>query len=510
MLSIFKTTSYKTGAALAVAATSFWKVASFASSILIALYFGASADTDVYFYLIMLIGFGVTFMQKLNGSVLVPEAMFLAEEDEKLSRRFLTMGFYFYVLLALALCVLGLLFPVNVVGLFSRFDVTLLQTEQLLLCTAFLLFATNLIYYYLLAVAEMHKFFATALLGPLNALLPLISLILFGRSIGIISMIYGFLAANIIQILLLMHLMRKHLHWDFTPRPCPIHPRAQKNMLTGQTLAIIDIVNNLLPLYLISGMGSGIVSALSYCKQLSDSATEVITLRVANVSKIELTENASKGQVNVFNKNFLSTNHLLLFILTPLAVFSSYFALDIVGLFFERGAFSPEDAANTVRFLRPMIFMLILLVPAYLQNNTIAAWLKMKESFPYALISSLSMMAAFWFLIPKWGAFSYPYLLAGGTIFGFMLNYFLFKKHFPFVNYFRSFWELLRLVAINIIALLPAAVIRIFLSEHNYFWSLLFCGSVYVTVLLIISYKSRDLELFLKSTEISKVVKNLF
>ena len=172
MLSIFKTTSYKTGAALAVAATSFWKLASFASSILIALYFGASADTDVYFYLIMLIGFGVTFMQKLNGSVLVPEAMFLAEEDEKLSRRFLTLGFYFYVLLALALCVLGLLFPINVVGLFSRFDVTLLQTEQLLLCTAFLLFATNLIYYYLLAVAEMHKFFATALLGPLNALLP--------------------------------------------------------------------------------------------------------------------------------------------------------------------------------------------------------------------------------------------------------------------------------------------------------------------------------------------------
>jgi len=318
------------------------------------------------------------------------------------------------------------------------------------------------------------------------------------------------LAANILQIFLLMWLMHKHLHWDFTPRPCSIHPRAQKNMLTGRTLAIIDIVNNLLPLYLISGMGGGIVSALSYCKQLSDSATEVITIRIANVSKIELTENASKGQVNVFNKNFLSTNHLLLFVLTPLAVFSSYFAMDIVGLFFERGAFNPEDAANTVRFLRPMIFMLVLLVPAYLQNNTIAAWLKMKESFPYAMISSLFLMGSIWFLLPRWGAFSYPYVLISGTLFGFILNYFLFRKHFPFVNYFRSFWELLRLVAINIIALLPAAVIRVFLSDHSYFWSLLFCGSVYMTVLLIISYKSRDLELFLKSTEISKVVKNLF
>lgn len=510
MLSIFKTTSYKAGAALAVVATGFWKLASLASSILVALYFGASADTDVYFYLLMLIGFGITFMLKLNGSVLIPEAMFLAEENEQTSRRFLTMIFYFYVLLALGLCVLGLLFPVGMVGAFSRFDPALLKSEQFLICAAFFLFATHMIYYYLLAVAEMHKFFATSLLGPLNAIFPLISLLLLGKTVGIICMIYGFLAANILQIGLLMWLMHKHLHWDFTPRPCSIHPRAQKNMITGQTLAIIDIINNLLPVFLISGMGYGIVSALSYCKQLSDSPTEIITIRVANVSKIELTENASKGQVNVFNKNFLSTNHLLLFLLTPVAVFSSYFALDIVGLFFERGAFNLQDAQNTVRFLRPMIFMLILLVPAYLQNNTIAAWLKMKESFPYAIVSSLALTGAVWFLLPKWGAFSYPYILLASTIFGFLLNYFLFRKHFPFVNYFRSFWELLRLLAINIIALVPAAILRILLPEMNYFWTLLFCGSLYMAVLLLISYKSRDLELFLKSTEISKIAKNLF
>ena len=366
MFSLFKTTSYKTGAALAVGATAFWKLTSFLNSVLIALYFGAGESTDIYFYLIMLTGFGVTFMQRLNNTVLIPEAMFLAEEDPRQSRRFLTTGFYFYLLLALVLCLLGLTFPTGIIGLVSRFEPEALGREQILLGAAFFLFATNLLVYYLTAVAEMHKFFSVAWLSPLNAVCPLLALLFLGRHIGIISMMYGFLAANFIQIVLLVWLIKRKLHWDFVPRPCAIRPAARKNMLTGQTLAALDIVNNLLPLYLLSGMGAGVVSALNYCKQLTDSPSEIITNRVTNISKIELTENAARGQINVFNKNFLSTNHMLLFILTPLAVFSSYFATDIVGLFFERGQFGAQAAADTARFLRPLIFTAIFIVPSNL------------------------------------------------------------------------------------------------------------------------------------------------
>lgn len=509
MLSLFKTTSYKTGAALAVGATALWKLISFLNSVLVALYFGAGARTDVYFYLIMIIGFGVTFMQRLNNTILIPEAMFLAEEDPAHSRRFLTLGFYLYVLLALVLCLAGVTFPAAIIDAISRFDLALLKNEQILLGAAFFLFASNLLVYYLTAVAEMHKFFAVAWLGVLNALCPLLCLFFLGKHIGIISMLYGFLAANAIQILLLIVLFKTKLHWSFTPRPCAIRPIARKNMLTGQTLAALDIVNSMIPLYLLSGMGAGVVSALNYCKQLTDSPTEIITNRVTNVSKIELTENASRGQVNVFNKNFLSTNHLLLFILTPIAVFSSYFAADIVGLFFERGQFTAQAAADTVRFMRPLIFSIILIVPSNMQGNTVVAWLKVKEAFPYMLASALALMAG-WFLLPHLGAYGYPYIVLGGFVFSFILNAFLFRNHFPFVNYFRAFWELLRLLAINIIALLPAAAVRMFMGEDDYFLNLLFGGSVYVAALLFISYKSRDLQLFLKSSEISRIVNKLF
>jgi len=509
MLPLFKTTSYQKGAALAVSATALWKFISFANGILLAIYFGAGARTDIYFFLIMIIGFAVTFLQRINSTVLIPEAMFLQEKSPVESRRFLTFWFYVYLLLALLLCVPGLLFPVQVVSLFSRFEPILLQQEQLLLVAAFFLFATNLLVYYLTAVAEMYKFFAIALLGPLNAICPLIALLIWGSQAGILVMIYGFLAANILQLIVLMWLLCVHAHWDFIPQPYPLHPRIRKNIAGSQILGALSMLNSWLPMFLLSGMGAGIVSALNYCRQLTDSPTEIITNRVMNVSKIELTENAAHGQVNVFNKNYLSTNHLLLFILTPLAVFTAYFAVDIVALFFEHGNFNTWNAADTVSFLRPLIFMLVLLVPAGLQNNTIAAWLKVKETLPYALTSGLTFTVAVWFCLPRWGAFSFPYLALGELVFAFILNYFLFKKYFPFVNYFRSFWELLRLLAINVIALVPAAIIRIFIPEGQHLWSILICGFVYVAILLLISYKSRDLQLFLNTTQISKIVKKL-
>ena len=86
----------------------------------------------------------------------------------------------------------------------------------------------------------------------------------------------------------------------------------------------------------------------------------------------------------------------------------------------------------------------------------------------------------------------------------------MFRKYFPFVNYFRSFWELFRLLAINVIALVPAAVVRLVLGDHGPFLNLLFCGSVYVVILLLISYKSKDLQLFLNTTELSTLSKKLF
>ena len=473
-------------------ATFVWKFISFVNALLLAFYFGATYKTDVYFYLVMLMGFGISFMQRLNNTVLIPEAMFLQKESTLKSQQFLTFGLYLYTLIALAILAMGYSIPVEIWQLLSRFETATLTAQKTLLMAGFCWFGLQLISYYLQAIAEMHKFFTTAWLGTLNAFFPFLFLILGGHCWGLLSMVYGFIAANVLQIIILLALLKIQLKWSFVPTHESLSTHVKQNMITGQTLAIMDIVNNLFPLFLISAAPGGIVSALNYCKQLTDSPTEIITSRICNVLKIELTEDAAAKSETSFIHNYLKTNYLILFILTPLVAFTLYFAPAIVTLFFKRGAFTQTAAHHTVLFLRPMIITLLLIAIGFVQNNAIAAARKVKESFPYAFASALITTALFAGVLPSLGAFSYPYLIAAGLLIGFIINFFFFRKHFPFVPYTKSLWEAVRLFALGLVALIPAIVTDAFLPQ-NIWIRILGCGTIYMMGYIGLLYKTGDI-----------------
>lgn len=491
MKTLFKPTSYPKGAALAVGATLVWKVISFANALLLALYFGANRQTDVYFYLIMLVGFGIAFLQRLNQSILIPEAMFLEQENKETARRFINMWLFIYGGLAILISTAGWVGTAPLWKIFSRFSGPILAQDHALLTCGFILLGLQIITYYLTAVAEMYKFFKTAWLGVLNALCPLLCLLLFGTQVGIISMVYGFLVANLIQIVVLGILLKTQLHWHFAPAWIPLRVQTRQNMLTGQTLAVLDMLNSWLPVYLISGMNAGLVSALNYAKQFTDSSTEVFTARVANVAKIEMTEHASANRPDLANQTFVRASFVLLVLLAPLVVFSCYFAPQIIELFLERGQFGPQAAQNTVYFLRPMLFVLLLSVPGYLQNSVLAAERKIKEWFPYALTSGVILTGLSCFLIPRYGGFSYPYILAIGLLIGFILNAFLFRKQLPQINYLQPFYQLARVVLWAAIALIPAVLFSYVLSPIDWV-QIMGCGVVFVTVYVGILYVTKD------------------
>ncbi len=491
MNTLFKPTSYKKGTVLAVGATFIWKAISFVNALFLALYFGAGRQTDVYFYLIMLTGFGVAFLQRLNQTVLIPEAMFLQEKGPQTGQRFATMWLYIYGFLAVGIIVVGVGWPEQIWQFLSRFQGAMLDQDKQLLTCATLVFALQIVTYYLTAVTEMFKFFKTAWLGVLNALCPLAGLLLFGNKLGIISMLYGFLVANILQIIVLLALLRTQLQWNFTPAWAPLRVRTRQNMLTGQTLAVLDMINGWLPLYLMSGLGAGLVSALNYCKQFTDSTTEVFTARLANVAKIEMTEQAARNQLTQANQTFLNGSYVLLVLLAPLVVFSCYFAPQIVELFLQRGHFDALATQHTVRFLRPMLWVLLVMVPGYLQNSAIAAGLKIKEAFPYALMNGLLTTGLFVWGITRWGGFAYPYLIGAGLLIGFLINAFLFKKHFAFLSYLTPFGQLIRMTIFAGLALIPTVLLGKTLPQTC--WVQIFgCGPVFVIIYAGILWIGKD------------------
>lgn len=490
---LFKPTSYKKGAAVAVGATFVWKLISFINSLLLALYFGADRQTDIYFYLIFMAGLGTAFFQHLTQTVLVPEAMFLTQENETKSRQFTTTWLYIYTFIAATACLIGILWPQQIWDVLSRFSGPILAQDKWMLSCGFILFGLQNITLYLTAVAEMYKFFKTAWLSLFNALLPLVFLLFFGHRIGIISMVYGFLLANILQITILLLLLKTQLAWSFSTAWVPLRVQTRQNMLAGQILSVFSIFTGWLPLYLMSSWGTGIVSALTYCRQFTDSATEIFIVRTANVAKIQLTEQTARQEYTCANQTFLASAYALLALLAPLAVFSCYFAPQIVQIFFQRGQFDVQATQHTVAFLRPMLFVLLLTVPGALQNSAIAAGRKIKEWFPYALASTLVFIILLWVGMPHWGAFSYPYLIIFSSVIGYILNAFLFKKHFPFLQYSRHFLLVGRFGLWAALALVPAAGI-VCLLPANAWIQVMTCGTVYVVAYGAILYFTRDLQ----------------
>ena len=497
MVNLFKPTSYQKGTWLSVGAALACKPISALNALLMAAYFGATYQTDIYFYLLLLIGLGTIFLQRLNTAVLIPEAMFLQHEQEHTARRFLNMWLYLYGILALGISLLACYYPVAIAKALSRFDMTILAQNHWLLTCGFWVCALQILNNYLTCIAEMYKFFKIAWLGVLYALFPLFLLLFLGRKIGIISLIYGMLAAQTLQLFILLGLLKIQLHWSFAPAWFWPRTRTRQNMAASQTLAVVDITLNLLPNYLISGMGIGLISALNYCRQFTDSAMEVFISRTVNVVKIQMTEQTAHKDLSALNHTFMHATQALTVLLAALTIFSCYFATDIVDLFFKRGNFTQQTAQNTVYFLRPMLFLLLLYIPGNLQNSAIAAACKIKEWFPYALLScTISALLTLW-ILPRWGAFSYPYVLILSSLIGYIINAFLFKKHFAYLQYIQPFWHVLRISLLAGLALAPAALLSHVLPANC--WVQVFgCGPVFVAIYIGILYFTKDLQGFLK------------
>ncbi len=497
MVKLFKPTSYRTGAALAVGATALWKGISFINALLLAAYFGAGSATDVYFYLILTMGVGWFFVQRLNAAVIIPHAMTLETTQPNSGRALLNGYLYVYIALAAFLIGLGICAPVQSMALFSRFSAPYLETQRTLIAWAFVFFALQILTTYLLAILEMYKRFATALFTPLNALMPLLFLLCFARTHGVISMLYGFVASYTVQIIVYSVMLKKELGWQLTRGEIYHSAAFTKNLISNQCMELANIVSGVLPLYLLSGLGTGVVSALNYARQLSDSSTEVFTLRVTNVSKIQLTELAAQNNWPAFNNAYNTTHFALWFLLTPLSVFSIFYAPEIITLFFARGEFSATDVRESAAFLRPLLGLVWIMVPILMQSNIVAATRKLKEFFPYALAGILLFIVSVPFTVDAWGALAYPYTQLVCCVAGQLINWMFLRKYLPGFYIKPAFTDGLRLVGFNLISLIPAVLCTRFLVEQTVWVVLLVGGLIYVAMLTALTYYSGDFKRFL-------------
>lgn len=484
-MALFKEYSYKQGALVSVGSTFIWKLLSFVNSILIAFYFGTQARADIYFYILTIGGLVGAFFTSLNGNVLIPQAMFLKKQNEENAKSFINFFLLVYGVLIVIILALGFLFPVNIFGLFSKFSHAILTKDVLILQLAFLYFCSYIFCYFLLDIMYMYRIFSVNFLLPLNAVVPMIVLVSLHNTLGLKAMLCGFIGSYILQSLVYFYLMKKKLNWTFTNFKTTFENRLKNNIITNQILILANFCIGMLPMYLMSSFAGGVISAYSYAKQLTDAPNEILTSKITSVFHIQLNENASAKNFEDLNQNYLKANYLILFIMVPLAIFTCYFAPDIVNLFFKRGEFNLESSSNVVRFLRPMMILLITTVLTPFAGSIIASTRKIKESFKYMIFRDIVIICAMYFFISRFGPFAYPYTQLGCSIFGYFVVALFFRNYIPQIKFWQPLKDAGLLIILNLLALIPAALLEKLLNEQIIFIKILFCGLTFLFILIL-------------------------
>jgi peptidoglycan biosynthesis protein MviN/MurJ (putative lipid II flippase) len=482
---LIKAESYKKGIFLSTVFNIANKGLVFCNSLIIAFFFGAQLKMDIYFYAYNTIVILSAFITSLNASVLIPESMRLrARQGEESAIRFLNFFLYLYAAITILLCLIFLVNPVKTFTLVSGFDKTaLLQQAQILTLSIPLIFLMPVINL-LTDIMTSYKFFTIPMIaGIVNGLFSILFVVLFHRTLDVLSLLAGLLLSYSLNFLLLVSLMKKRLGWNFRFRRVRVEKRIWKNIFFAQAGNITTSLSSYAPLYLLSSFNGGIITSLNFAQQISSLPTTLITNQFSSVAGIKFNELYAKKEFSGVNRIFLSTCSFLIFILMPISGIVFLYSSEITSFLLERGAFHKSGVANTSLFLK----YLGLLMPMLAINTFVArlfmAGHKIMEAFAYQVIFNCILILFIFLGIRALGIAGYPIAMVCLHLFNVLGSYFL-LRFFPQIQYGKVLLDFIKIVGVNLLAFIPVLALKNYFSNLYVLLSIMIGSTLYILVLL--------------------------
>lgn len=448
--------SYRRGLASATVLNLLSHAVGFLTLLLFAYYFGARSRTDIYLYATAAISLIAAWITSLNTSVLIPESMRLAaQEGEHRRMQFLNTFFYLYLLIAAALSAALLIAPTDAFQVLSRFSSTVIrENRSLFMLIAPLLFgevATT----HLNDILVSHRFFTIPMLGSLaQRLLQALLLILLHQPLGVASMAVGSLAAYALQITALVLLLRLRLGWQFSATAHAVPRMVLRNSAAALSGNAISTLAQLLPQYLLSGLGAGAVTAVSYATRVVNIPHNLLTTPVSSVTGIKLNEEYARGNQENMNRAFVRVACGLTMVLTPVAILLFVEGRDIIGILFERGAFDAAATHQASAVLRWLSLTLPLLAINTMVARTFMATQRIIPAFWYQNAQNLVLIFVTYFGIRVSGGVGYAVSQASFYLWNAVTLLPLMNVWFPSIAYPRVLGFLTRMAGIGTVSII--------------------------------------------------------
>ena len=437
LLRLIRIESFKRGLLLSVIFNIISKGALFVLTICIAGIFGSNIKTDIYFFvygtMILLSG----FINTVDIMVLVPVSMRLQESEGRgAAMVFLNYFLRIYILIGLVFTVVMLLFGTDLFGFFSKFPATTILVYKNYFLAGSIYFIFQLLTNYINNILTSLKFFTVPLIiNGVNSVVIIAGIFLLYQRFDVLSIFISGIIAYSINLIILFLFMRKIAGWNFFTRGGTISKAVRNNILYTEMGQLTTLASSFLPLFLLSGLGKGVISMMNYGKNIADIPNTLFTAQVANVSGIKLNEQMAREELMGVNDTFQKTAKLLILILVPVGCYMIVFARPIVELFYERGNFDPGSINEVVGFMRLLTITIFSIGVNSIVSRVFIAAQALKQAFLYQLIMNIILIITIGILVLKFGAFGYPYGVLLINSLNFLLMYLICKKIVPFISY---------------------------------------------------------------------------
>lgn len=320
---------------------------SFVNQLLIARFFGASAQLDAYLVAISIPFLFTTVTSSLFSYSIVP---ILVRKRTQINHYAQFSGLLFAFVIALAVllpCIAYFLSPVMVSAMMPTYSESLKASAVTMLQFSWLTYGCAIVIGYLSSLHNAAKrFYAPVLVGVLPYLGMIFLLLLLAQRLGPLALVLGMLISNVVVIPLLLLGVRQ----EFNYNPAVLS-QWREIVAVFQQMPLILFFTLCLSIYptidafWATRLGANNLSYLGYGQKLLVALGNTILLGPLTVLHPYLSEVAVRGRFEEFRTHALRALRMLLFFLSVSAVTCSILSVPLVKLLFERGAF---DHATTL------------------------------------------------------------------------------------------------------------------------------------------------------------------
>lgn len=323
----------------------------FVKQAMVAAYFGAGIDTDIYFLAAGIIANLLFAIDTALRTVVLPMySEKLEREGDVEASKLISNFLIFFILSSIAVVIIVIAIAPLISKLIAfTYDTASLHTlSYYIRIISVSLVLSVIITIFAAALNANRQYVFPRAASILQSLIAILCILLFHKQFGIMSLVFSIPAAYFLQAVVTYLFAKKRtslkLSWQ---RPSSDTKIALKRMLPVLIGSATVQINQIIDKMISSSLETGSVSALSYSGTLYDF---VGTVFIASATTVFFTELSSTAVTNNMESHKLLLRRGisgLTLLLVPITVITVMFSIDIVTIVFQRGAFDDNAATLT-------------------------------------------------------------------------------------------------------------------------------------------------------------------